>query len=279
MADPTRHMDLIQWIRNELINGIVLTDDVLFFLEATFGTRDLPGILADGDACELDSLMELLFFPDAALQERYEVRWGREIFSAQDQEKVIAALCEQPMVVHVAVPDTDITVALPVPAFAIQSLIERLNICWRPPDKLFVENVEAKTKVQLRNARIAWHSNQVDLISRFLSKMPAAETFASDLDFLLTIIAEMPEKCDAYGFLIDKKFFYFKSLSSAEEFERKRLTSNMEILMLSGERSAHGSIDEWRKYMHRVDRICQNLFGRTQFFHQPDQQSIDFKMD
>ena len=279
MADPTRQMALTQWIRNELINGIVLTDDVLYFLEATFGTRDLPAVLVDADGCEIDSLMELLFFPDAALKERYEAHWGCELFSAQDQDRVIASLCGTPVVAQVSLPETDITVSIPVPMFAIRSFVERLNICWHPPDQLSLGEVEVKTRVQLRNARIAWNKDHVALVSLFLSKMPAADTSASDLDFLLSIVAEMPDYGDAYAFLIDKKYFYFKSLCNAEEFDRKRLISNMEILMLSGTRSAHGSIDEWRQYMRRVDRICQNLFGRTQFFHQPDHQGLDIKMD
>jgi hypothetical protein len=46
-------------------------------------------------------------------------------------------------------------------------------------------------------------------------------------------------------------------------------------MMLQGNRAAHGGIAQWRIQMQQVDRICQTLFGRTQFFQQPDARSID----
>jgi hypothetical protein len=49
----------------------------------------------------------------------------------------------------------------------------------------------------------------------------------------------------------------------------------MEIMMLQGNRAAHGSISQWRRQMQQVDRICQALFGRTRFFQQPDAQSVN----
>ena len=278
-------MALSRWLRNELKSGIVLTDDVLHYLEATFGIRDLPSVLADADACEIDSMMELLFYPDLELQERYEAQWGKEIFTQQDRDGIIEMLCDTPEVAEIALPDTDDKISIPVPDFASRTFVQRLNICWHPPAQLLqllnqksFGEIGVKTCVQLRNARIAWHKNQVALISLFLAKMPAAsETFAPDLDFLISILSELAIDGDAYAFLIGKKFFYFKSLCSADDYDRKRLISNMEILMMSGNRSAHGSFEQWRQNMRRVDRICQTLYGRTQFFQQSENRCIDLQ--
>jgi hypothetical protein len=277
MTDKTRQMALTRWLRDELIHGIVLTDDVVNYLEATFGTRDFASVVADADACEIDSLMELLFFPDAAIQERYETRWGQEIVSEQDRDNIIASLCQAPVVAQITLPSSDGTLNVCVPAFACRAFVERMNICRHPPAQLSkllgqpsLREVRIKVRVQLRNAGIVWHKSQVSLISLYLTRMPAAtETFGTDLDFLISILSEMAEDVDAYGFLIDKKLFYFNSLCSAEDYERKRLASNMEIMMLSGARSGHGSMDQWRHWMRCVDRICQNLFGRTRFFTKP----------
>jgi hypothetical protein len=228
-------------------------------------------------------MMELLFYPDLELQERYEAQWGKEIFTEQDRDRIIEMLCDTPEVAEIVLPDTDVKISIPVPDFASRTFVQRLNICWHPPAQLLqllnqksFGEISVQTCVQLRNATIAWHENQVALISLFLAKMPAAsETFASDLDFLISILSELAIDGDAYAFLIGKKLFYFKSLCSAEEYDRKRLTSNMEILMMSGNRSAHGSIEQWRQNMRSVDRICQTLFGRTQFFQQSENRCID----
>jgi hypothetical protein len=285
MTDQTQPMALSRWIRNELKSGIVLTDDVLHYLEATFGSRDLSSILADADACEIDSMMELLFYPDLELQERYEAQWGKTIFTEQDRDRIIEMLSGTPEVAEIILPDSGAKISIPVPGHASRTFVQRLNICWRPPARLSqllnqksFDEISTKTRVLLRNATIAWHKNQAALISLFLAKMPAAsQSFSSDLGFLISILSELAVDGDAYSFLIGKKLFFFKSLCSAEVYDRKRLTSNMEILMMSGNRSAHGSIDQWRQNMRNIDRICQTLFGRTQFFQQPEIRCIDLQ--
>lgn len=285
MNDQTQLKALSRWIAGELEAGIALTDDVLNYLDATFGTQDLAAVLADADDGEIDSFLELLFYPDARLQLKYEARWGREIFTGQDQEAVIASLCAAPVVAGITVPGTQRKISVPVPDFASGSFVQRLNICWQPPDKLYqyidqhcVDDDGLMTRVQLRNARLNWHETQISLVGRYLPLQQAGyETFTSDLEFLISIISEMTLGDDPYAFLAGKKFFYFKSLCSAEDFERRRQSSNMEIMMMSGARSAHGSIDQWRQFMRQIDRICQALFGRTQFFQQPDSHCIDLQ--
>lgn len=285
MNSQTLQMTLCRWIAGELEEGIALADDVLNYLEATFGTRDLSSVFADADGSEIDSLLELLFYPDADLQMRYEARWGREFFSEQDKEVVIASLCAIPLIARVALPDTPKKISVPVPDFASRSFVQRLNICWQPPVKLAqamgehcVGDDGLMARVQLRNARLDWNDAQVALVIRFLSLLSADyETFATDLGFLIAILSELALESDPYNFLIGKKFFYFQSLCSAEDFERKRLSSNMEIMMMAGARSAHGSIGQWRQFMRRIDRICQALFGRTQFFQQPDSHCVDLQ--
>jgi hypothetical protein len=285
MNDLTQHKALSRWIAGELEDGIALTDDVLSYLEATFGTHDLSSVLVDADGSEIDSLLELLFYPDAMLQMRYEARWGRKIFTEQDLEGVIASLCALHLVAEVALPETQEKIFVPVPDFASRSFAQRMNICWQPPVKLAqaidqhcIGDDGLMARVQLRNARLNWHDAQISLMNRFLSLLSTDyETFSSDLGFLISILSELAVESDPYNFLIGKKFFYFQSLCSAEDFERKRLSSNMEIMMMAGARSAHGSISQWRQFMRRIDRICQALFGRTQFFKQPDSHCVDLQ--
>jgi hypothetical protein len=181
--------------------------------------------------------------------------------------------------------ENGLEVSLAVPSFACRTFVERLNICRQPPEQLAqlldaddLDDMELAIRVQLRNAGLSWHQDQVALIHLFLTRMQSSSpAIESDLAFLISILPELASGGDAYAFLIAKKFFYFQSLCRAEDFERKRMASNMEIMMMSGARSAHGSIHEWRQCMRRIDRICQALFGRTQFFQQPDSQCIDLQ--
>lgn len=276
-------MALSQWICDELRDGIVLDSDVLYYLDVTFGTLDLPSVLDDMDSSETDSLLELIFYPDKAMQARFEAQWGAEIFSAQDQKEVVEALSSDPPVAQIVWSESDEKYPLEVPIFVLQAYVQRLNICWHPPEQLSLSldkhcqgEEGISVRVLLRNARVEWNADQVLLVCQFVSKMEVMEdTIESDLAFLISLLSEMVPGDKPYDFLIAKKFFYFQSLCKAEDFERRLRNSNMEIMMLQGARSAYGSIDEWRRCMRTIDRICQYLFGRTQFFQQPNSECID----
>lgn len=285
MSDQKPKEALGRWLRRQLEHGVNITEEVFGYLEATFGTRDLAAVLADEDASEVDSLLELLFYPDTDLQLKFEARWGRESFSEQDRKAIVDTLCGDPPQAHLALPGAEFPLSLPVPAFACRTFVERLRICRKLPprlDKILEARPEAEadmmTRVQLRNSRLTWHDDQVALLEQFLTRMPAASrNFSADLGFLISILPEMSKGDDAYAFLVGKKFFYFKALCSAEDFERKRAASNMEIMMMSGARCAHGNVEEWRRLMRQVDRICRALFGRTEFFQQPDSRYINLR--
>lgn len=285
MSDRSLQDALGQWLRRQLEEGITVTEAVLDYLEATFGTRDLAEVLAGEDSSEVDSLLELIFYPDIDLQLLFESQWGQETFTEDDAKAVADILCRASLTARLKQPDSSDTLSLGVPDFACRTFVQRLRISHNLHPELspiLDKNPEDDTngliRVQLRNARLEWRDHQVALMALFLNHMPAqAGTLSADLDFLISILPEMATGDDAYTFLTGKKFFYFKSLCSAEDFERKRAASNMEIMMLSGARAAHGNIEEWRQLMRRVDRICQALFGRTEFFQQPDSHTVDLQ--
>lgn len=252
-------------------------------MSGTFGGCDLAYILETADSGEIDSLLELLFYPDLEMKIRFESRWGRERFDRQALETVIELVGARPISATIATPSDGSSIHIELPAFVIEAFIRRLNIAWQPTPDLQAR-LDANSRhrhfirmcVHLRHARVDWHAGQVRLIGQFMTKMPEmAEDLETDLIFLLDILPEFAPNGDPFDFLVAKKFFYFQSLCKAEDFERKRQASNMEIMMLQGNRAAHGNISQWRLHMQQVDRICQALYGRTEFFQQPDAQSVN----
>ncbi len=285
MQPDAKFLPLTEWIRDILQTGMMVTQDVLDYMEATFGTSDLSEILAHADSCEIDTLLELLFYPDINLQVRYESRFGQIAYSSRDQAAILSILSAAPLKAAFILPAHPTPVHLQIPAHALAAFIQRLRITWQPAPQLaeilskkWQNRQRIHARVHLRNARLAWHPDQVHLMDRFLSMMPAeGDDTETCLEYLLTNLSELNPGVDHYMFLISKKFFYFQSLCNAEDFERKRHSSNMEILMLQGVRAAHGSIDQWRHKMRLVDQICQTLFGRTQFFQQPGEHSLNLE--
>jgi hypothetical protein len=282
MTTQERTIELARWLGSVLAEGMVLSQAVEDYVSGTFGSSDLAQILETADSSEIDSLLELLFYPDLEMMVRYESQWGGKRFDRQDLDSVIALVSAKPVLAQITNPSDDSTLRIEVPAFVIEAFIRRLHIAWQPSPDLQACLTEhsrhrriIRIRVHLRHARVDWHAGQAQLVDRFMAKMPEeAKDLETDLVFLLKILPEFLQNSDPFDFLTSKKFFYFQSLCKAEDFERKRQASNMEIMMLQGNRAAHGSIAQWRRYMQQVDRICQALFGRTQFFQQPDARSV-----
>ena len=278
------YQGLARWVQQILQTGLSLNDDLNGYMESTFGRTDLTRILAEADSNEIDSLLELLFYPDIGLQIQYETQWGHIPFTDQDQRAVIELLQSEPLQVPILLQDKTPAMRIDVPDFVIASFIQRLNIACQPPADLTAvlernlgNRLHMLTRVHLRNVSFSWQPQQVDLMHLFVNRMADHDDYETCLTFILSIIQEFGPQVQPYAFLAAKKFFYFQSLCKAEAFERKRQTSNMETLLLQGERSSHGSIEEWRSRMHRIDRICQALFGRTEFYHQPLEHHLDFQ--
>jgi hypothetical protein len=286
MENQPRHTALAHWLKAHLQSGLSVTEDVLAYAEASFGTGDLAVVLTGEADSEIDSLMELVFFPDRNTQIQYERQWGDIRFSPADLDAVIQTLCLGPLDVPLLeLPEASSPLVVRAPDFALAAFVERLKITWRPPDGLVPaiqhhndEHKRLSLRVCLRNARLGWHTNQAAMMRRFLS-IDSDNDFDDEqlTGFLLTLLPDLSPAMDHFDFLVAKKFFFFQSLCKAEEFERKRQSSNMETLMLQGARSAHGSIDAWRKNMRRIDQLCQAMFGRSRFFQQPTEQCIDFQ--
>jgi hypothetical protein len=283
MTTQDRISMLAQWLGSVLTEGVVLSRTVEDYVSGTFGCCDLSHILDTADSSEIDSLLELLFYPDIEMRVRYETRWGWERFDRQALEAVIEHMGVTPMSATITHPGVGGSVQIELPPFVIEAFVRRLNIAWRPtPGLQRCLNQNSRHQhivrmcVHLRHARVQWHAGQVRLIERFMAKMPETATeLETDLLFLLDILPEFTPMGDAFDFLAAKKHFFFQALCKAEDFERKRKTSNMEIMMLQGRRAAHGSIWQWRRQMQQIDRICRALYGRTQFFQSSDARSIN----
>jgi hypothetical protein len=283
MNDHDLPTALTQWIREIFQGGLVLTDEVARFMESAFGTRDIGEVLSESRDSEIDSLLELLCFPDREIQIRFESRWGHCSVSADDLTAVVTRLGGTPLRTRIFSPAGTLLAAVDMPPFALEAFVRRLNITWQPPPQLSAALEQHRPdergmaiRVHLRNARLPWHGDQISLMELFLGRMPPdSEQFETCLAFLISILSELMPGTGGHDFLIAKKFFYFQSLCRAEDFERKRQSSNMEIMILQGARAAHGSIDEWRRNMLHIDLICQALFGRTQFFQQPGEHCVD----
>lgn len=279
------HTDLVQWIRAAFQEGLVLTADVARYMESAFGTQNVGDVLANVPDSESGPLLELLCFPDRELQLRFESRWGDNAFTADDQRAIIAKLGRTPLSTVIRSTSGALLGAIEIPPFVLETAIQRLRITWQPPPRLTralarhcPPERRPAIRVTLRNTGLPWHPAQLRLMELFLSKMPVeSDGFEECLSFLISILSELMPACGIRDFLFAKKLFYFKALCRAEDFERRRRSSNMEIMILQGARAAHGDAETWRNGMRTIDTICHALFGETRYFQRPGQDCLNVK--
>ena len=283
MHGPPLHTALVQWIRSVLREGLALTEDVTRYMDSAFGTHDVEAVLASAPDSETGPLVELLCFPDREMQHRFESRWGDEAFTAEDQRAIITQISRTPISTVIRSASGVLLGSVEIPAFVLASVVQRLRIPWRPPPQLTRALIRhhppdrrTAIRVRLRNAGLPWHAEQIRLMELFLAKMPAEpDRFETHLAFLISILSEMTPGTDIRDFLFAKKQFYFKALYRAEDFERRRRSSNMEIMILQGARAAHGDAEAWRVAMRMIDTICRALFAVTPFFPRPGQDCLN----
>jgi hypothetical protein len=287
MKMHSRHQPtaLVQWIRSVFREGLVLTEEVARYMDSAFGTQDVGDVLANTPDSESGPLLELLCFPDRKLQLRYESRWGGNAFTADDQRAVIAELGRAPLPTAILSTSGDLLGTIEIPPFVLASVIHRLRITWQPPRRLaqaltrhYPPERQAAIRVCLRNAGLPWHAAQIRTMELFFEKMPAeSDDFEAGLAFLISILSELAPEFGILDFLVAKKSFYFKALCRAERFDRRRRSSNMEIMMLQGARAAHGDAENWRHGMRMIDAICQALFGETRYFQRPESDCLNLE--
>jgi hypothetical protein len=283
MAKATTLQAMTRWMQHVLENDIRLDAALRDHLEATFGSPDPSDVLADPTSSEAASFLELLFFPDDAIHLDFERRWGEERFSEGDEARLVQSLERAAVTAAIEPPSGGVPLEIEVPDYALAAFVRRLNLTWRPPVALLemVPGTVAAEDVwpvraRLRRIRVAWHPGQIALIERFLARFPRAERdHEACFDLLAAMLAELGPTEAPFDFLVARKYRFFQNLCKIERFERLLQRSNMETLMLQGNRAAHGSKAQWREQMRLVDRLCRQLYGQTPFFRQPSEASLD----
>jgi len=261
---------LAQWIADFFQSGVHLTAEHHHYMQTTFAIADPAAILRDHQGCEIDSLLQMFFYPDQSLRIRYEYDWGEVCFSPADIEAIMAHLTRSPLQGKVISEAGQRALSLELSADLLQTWIERLKITWQVPRKI-VPHLAAvgdrhrrvMVRTHLRHAPVEWHGGQTELTARFLSKAPPeADGYLADLSDLLSTLVEMGPAQAVDAFLGDQKTHFFQSLCKAEAFEARRQHHAMEVLLMQGCRAVYGNAAHWRRQMAKVDRLSRIIFDK-----------------
>jgi hypothetical protein len=259
--------------------GFELSPEVVHYIDSTFfhpSREELHTILRAESNAELDSLRELLVFPDMSIQLEIECLLAHAPVDNMDETHLIEALCEQPLETTIRFPDSRGSLTLRVPQDVVAQFVRRLNLTRQLDSRIitalsdFVDKaLQNATKVMLRNAKPVCCDKQIGFLCDFLKSSANIQGDLLDhLDFALGLLDEVHEQDDVYQTLMARKRFYCSCLCRARAFDEQRQTSNMETMLSHGIRPAHYDAAELSRTIAKIDAISRAVFGRTEVYDQ-----------
>lgn len=268
---------LVKRITNILEEGIGVTGEVAHFIETTFGpltAAALAQILSDTENIEAESLVELLLYPDEAIQVAMEPLLEKDQYTDKDIDAVIALLTSTPMCITLRVPDAAEgctgEIVINVTASVLNTLIKRLNITrWIDPrvagilaHRLADKSEILKARVKLRNARFAFTETATGFLCELIEqthKTPAF--FRQAFTFMVDFLDETDPRADLYSALVEKKYGLRRMIRQAMTTEKALQENPPEVIMLRGDPIFCINVDDTRSRMELIDRVCMLVFG------------------
>jgi hypothetical protein len=266
--------ELIRWIETLFQEGVVVDAAACDFIDATLSNPsadELAALVTGPSNPERDTLCELLFFPDEAMQVRLEPLLERNAYAEEDARIVAEAIGRRSPEVTLRFEDRRAPLRVRFPTEAAESFVGRLNITvridpWlrRRIEAWVASGLQVVVKVTLRNARRMPGKNQRDFLCDYIQKQATDPEFLADLSFLLGVMEEFDESCDMYRSLNEKKRAVAVHLIKQQRFEARLKNETMETLLAGGERFPYVDKAAVLETIDRIDRICIGLWGRTE---------------
>ena len=254
-------------------DGIRVGADVVDYIDTTFSnpsSSEIEEIIKDESNCERDALLELIFFPDEAIQVALEPWIEKNTFTEAEVEKVRTDLLSKNIETKILFPEQHIAIDFRVPNSIIGPFLTRLHID-KKIDSRILQSISQKVagsdrmpvKVRIRNARRMPAGSRIDFLCRYFECMRPDRYLIEGLEFILEFFHEIGDEVDIYDALMAKKKNCFHQLKKIENFEKKLKENNMETLILRGERVPYIDKPETLKTITMIDRISLIVFGKT----------------
>ena len=240
-------------------------------------TQRLKVFLNHDTDSERDSLLDLIFYPDMAIQLSLEPMLASLQCSPADEAALLDGLLTRPIDAIVRLPDGQPLVCIRLPDFIKAQFLERLNITWQmnPQVAAALEanvsvDLQLQIKVRLRNAALTATANRDRFLSRFFEHMPDdAPDYLDCLELVLPLLASAKADVNVYDLLVERKRNLYRSLMQARRFDVLLARSNMETLMLQGIRPPQVAASILQQDMRLIDLICLGTYGKTETIAPP----------
>jgi hypothetical protein len=260
-----------------LQRGLAINADSQHYIDSTFSNPSIEAldkVLQDESSCETDSLMELLFYPDEAVQVQLEDLLEDAQLQPEDEKAILAQVCRQSFQTRFRFRDGRGTLKMAVRPANVNAFIQRLNLSRSldPKIKAAIDRhvahaLQTRCKVRFRNSQPVTAPDKILFLQSFFDKIKLDDAaFFEYLDFILSFLSDLRNETDIFKALMIYKKIYFQGLQKAAKLEKQLKKHNVETLLLGGTRLAHMDKADARKKIQMIDRISLAVFAKTDFF-------------
>ncbi len=276
---------LIRELTEILSGDICLPDAVVHYIDSTLSPTSgqaLAEALMDADNCEADTAVELIFFPDAATQERLEPILSEAELTEAEVSEMVHTLSRKSLQARLCFPDQRGQTILPVTETAIRQMMNRL----RPTAIISRQIAEAidhflpqaedacRMRVKLRNARIGQTNSQINFLCALVKGLarPSApqptrqsDDFWDLLDLAIFLLEQTDPGADIYEALMTHKQHLIKAVRAGEKNQQALASNTVEALIMKGMNVSAIDVAAAREKIDQIDRISIAVYGRTEF--------------
>ena len=209
MNPERQYRQLAEKIEEIFQKGLTVGDNVRHYIDSTFANpslAELETIMADEDDPEVEPLLELIFFPDEAIQVQLETLLEEGDFQAGDAEKMVCRFLPRPLKARLIFPKEEGELIFPVPEWAAEGFIFRLNITKESDTRLkeaIQDHVDERFrilfKVRLRNFRFEQSEKKVLFLKNFFQRIGAdTDELPGLVTFILGFLEEINPDADIF---------------------------------------------------------------------------------
>jgi hypothetical protein len=288
IKNDTKYIALAEEIKIFFQEGIVLSTDVIHFIDSTFSNpsiSEFADIIVDESNLERESLMELIFSPDESIQVHLENSFIAGNFEKYDEKKIIDLIRTKKINTHIVFPDSRGELNIKIPDEAIATFVSKLNIHWKPDARVMAsldqmadqylnkrndplkkqraEDLKAEVTVRMRNKNVDHSKINTEVLCLFLEKADMEDSyFFNCLDFILDMASGLTDNEDGYKTLSQQKLQYCELIRKREEFDSLLAKNNPETLSLQGLNAPFINIEDIQKRITIIDRITLAVYDK-----------------
>ncbi len=254
-----------------LEEGIVLSEDILFFAESTCGLSpaELEAAVMDPRLEERHELVALIFTPEMGGRATLEPLLSTELIYGPVELKALALDLRRKIdAVPIHLPG-DHRFKLPVGIDEIDYFVSKLYLD-RCVDSQLVASLNEfyptetviASRLMLRCRGISLSTDKLDFLCGFIEKsQPYEEIFLELFGLILTLLAEINEPVSFEDYLLDRRRQLIERLREIREFERKRDHYSMEYLMMQRYRVPHESQEQIVEQLQLLMTVTDAILG------------------